>query len=81
MNASSTYYVLSDSLARSLDYSLLSDNSYETSRKSIDGTLVIVEHDGSANLSGGTEYTFSEASSLMAMDEWSGGEEVELMGG
>jgi len=76
MNASNTYYVLSDSLAQSLDYSALTDNSYETTRKSLDRTMVIVEHDGSASLSGGTEYTFSEASALMLTEDWLADDEL-----
>jgi hypothetical protein len=76
MNASNTYYVLSDSLAQSLDYSALTDDSYETTRKSLDRTMVIVEHDGSASLSGGTEYTFSEASALMLTEDWLADDEL-----
>jgi len=76
MNALNTYYVLSDSLAQSLDYSALTDNSYETTRKSLDRTMVIVEHDGSASLSGGTEYTFSEASALMLTEDWLADDEL-----
>jgi hypothetical protein len=77
MNASSTYYVLSAELAQNLDYSVLTDNSYETTRKSLDGTLVIIEHDGSASLSGGTEYTFSQASLLMLTDDWLAEDELD----
>jgi len=76
MNALNTYYVLSDSLAQSLDYSALTDDSYETTRKSLDRTMVIVEHDGSASLSGGTEYTFSEASALMLTEDWLADDEL-----
>lgn len=70
MQASNTYYLLSDAAARSLDYSVLTDDSYETSRKSIDGTMVIVEHDGSAVLTGGTELTYQEALALVVTSAW-----------
>jgi len=70
MNASSTYYVLSAELAQNLNYTILTDDNYETTRKSLDGTLVIVEHDGSVSLSGGTEYSFQQASVLMSSDAW-----------
>jgi hypothetical protein len=70
MNQANTYYVLSDELARNLDYSQLEDDSYDEARKSLDGTLVIVEHDGTATLTGGTSYTYEEALTLMASEAW-----------
>lgn len=70
MQEGKLYYVIPSDMAADLDYSSLEEISYDNVRKSIDGTLAIVEYKGSLQVKGGSYYTYEEALALMQTPEW-----------
>jgi hypothetical protein len=64
------YYVLPSDMAQQLDYNSLESSSYEEVRKSIDGTLCIVEYKGTLPVNSGSFLTHQQALELMATPEW-----------
>lgn len=67
-----TYVIADTSEASAFDFSQLVDIDESSSRKSLDGTLILARYEGSqpSFLSGKTEYTHSEILTIMATDEW-----------
>lgn len=70
MNETKLYYVLPSDMAKQLDYTALEEISYDYVRKSIDGTMAIVEYKGGLSVRGGSYYTHEEALALMHTPEW-----------
>lgn len=70
------YFVIPSDMAMQFDYDSLEETSYETVRKSLDGTMAIVEYKGQIQFMG-TYLTHEEALALMQTPEWSEPEEVE----
>lgn len=64
------YYVLPSDMAQQLDYDSLESVSYDQVRKSIDGTLCIVEYKGTLPVNSGSFLTHQQALELMATPEW-----------
>lgn len=65
-----SYFVLPSDMIKSLDLNSLEQNSYEEIRKSIDGSMCIVEYREELQAFGGTFLTHKQAIDLMATDEW-----------
>ncbi len=70
MNDTKLYYVLPSDMAKQLDYTALEEISYDYVRKSIDGTMAIVEYKGALSVRGGSYLTHAEAIELMHTDDW-----------
>ena len=64
------YYVLPSDMAQQLDFNAIEEASYEAIRKSLDGTLCIVEYKGALPVSSGSFLTHQQALELMATPEW-----------
>jgi hypothetical protein len=64
------YYVLPTDMAQELDYNALEEMSYTEVRKSVDGTMAIVEYAGQIAVRGGSYLTYDEAFALMQTAEW-----------
>ena len=64
------YYVLPSDMAKELNYDSLEDISYDYVRKSVDGSLAIVEYKGNIAVRGGTYLTHEQAAALMITPEW-----------
>jgi len=66
-------YVIADSTeASSFDFSQLVDIDESSSRKSLDGELILARYEGAqpSFLSGKTEYNHSEILLIMATEKW-----------
>lgn len=70
MEQGKLYYVIPSDMAKQLDYESLEEVSYENVRKSLDGTLAVVEYKGALSVRGGSYYTYEEALELMNSPEW-----------
>jgi len=68
--ATKLYYVLPSDMAKELNYDSLEDISYDYVRKSVDGSLAIVEYKGNISVRGGTYLTHEQAAALMITPEW-----------
>lgn len=68
-----TYVIANTSEASAFDFSQLVDINESSSRKSLDGSLILARYEGSqpSFLDGKTEYTHSEILTIMATAEWS----------
>ena len=68
-----TYVIVDSAEASSFDFSQLVDIDESSSRKSLDGTLILARYEGTqpSFLEGKTEYTHSEILAILATDEWS----------
>ena len=66
------YVIANTSEASSFNYSQLVDINEAYSRKSLDGSLILVRYEGDqpSFLSGKTEYTHSEILTVLAGEEW-----------
>lgn len=68
--SSNTYYVLPSDMADDISLDALADTSYTTMRKSLDGTMTIVEYKGNIQVKGGKYLTHEEALALMQTADW-----------
>lgn len=64
------YFVLPYDMVTSIDLNSIEENSYEVIRKSVDGTLAIVEYKQSIQFMGGTYLTHQQALELMSTEAW-----------
>lgn len=64
------YYVLPSDMAAELNYEALEELSYAEVRKSVDGTMAIVEYAGQIAVRGGSYLNHTEALALMQTPEW-----------
>jgi len=64
------YYVLPADMAQELDYNALEEMSYAEVRKSVDGTMAIVEYAGQIAVRGGSYLNHTEALALMQTADW-----------
>lgn len=65
-----TYFVLPIDMLQSVDINSIEEQSYDLVRKSVDGTMCIVEYKGTLEAFGGTFLTHSQALDLMATEPW-----------
>ena len=70
MEQGKLYYVLPSDMAQQLDYTSLEEVSYEFVRKSLDGTMAIVEYAGQIQVRGGSFLSYEEAYALMQTPDW-----------
>lgn len=68
-----TYVIADTSEASAFDFSQLVDINESSSRKSLDGSLILARYEGSqpSFLDGKTEYTHSEILTIMETAAWS----------
>lgn len=73
-----TYVIANTSEASAFDFSQLVDINESSSRKSLDGSLILARYEGSqpSFLDGKTEYTHSEILRIMETAEWSSDEPI-----
>ena len=64
------YFVLPVDMVLQMDINSLEEASYEDIRRSIDGTMAIVEYKGSMQFMGGTYLTHQQALELMNTEAW-----------
>lgn len=73
-----TYVIANTSEASAFIFSQLVDINESSSRKSLDGSLILARYEGSqpSFLDGKTEYTHSEILRIMETAEWSSDEPI-----
>lgn len=70
MSTLKKYYVVTVQEAQNIDYATLEDNSFETSRRNLNNTKVIVELITPIDTTESNYYTHTEALQLMETEEW-----------
>jgi hypothetical protein len=68
----SLYYVLPSDMVQQLNLENLQEVSYEQVRKSVDGSLCIIEYKGTMPVTTGSFLTHEQALELMNTPEWTG---------